>query len=204
VIRNFARPCDAVDNRQRPNSYTALDDPLKVFGADTFLCFFGFNEAFAGQAGEDQFREAYGKYLDEMAQKYPRASGKAPRFVLVSPTAWEPTGNSLWPDPAERNEKLRRYSSIVAQVARDHGLAFADIFTPTEAVFAEKPGMQFTINGCHLNEAGDREVAMILDRALFSQTTAANMESAAFQRLRAAVNDKSWIHVKDYRMIKGC
>jgi len=80
VIRNFARPCDAVDNRQRPNSYTALDDPLKVFGADTFLCFFGFNEAFAGQAGEDQFREAYGKYLDEMAQKYPRAGGKANRF----------------------------------------------------------------------------------------------------------------------------
>src|SRR5262245_54095173 len=38
VVRNFARPCDAVDNRQRPNSYTAIDDPLKVFGADTFLC----------------------------------------------------------------------------------------------------------------------------------------------------------------------
>src|SRR5689334_18081999 len=69
VIRNFARPCDAVDNRQRPNSYTALDDPLKVFGADTFLCFFGFNESFAGVGSEDQFRKAYGTYLDEMARQ---------------------------------------------------------------------------------------------------------------------------------------
>jgi putative heme-binding domain-containing protein len=203
VIRNFARPCDAVDNRQRPNSYTALDDPLKVFAPDTFLCFFGFNESFAGSAGEDQFRDAYGKYLDEMAQKYPRANGKPPRFVLISPTAWEPTANPLWPDAPERNEKLRRYSAIVAQVARDHGLAFADIYTATEPLFAEKQGMQFTINGCHLNEAGDREVAMILDRALFSQTTAANMESAAFQKLREAVNDKSWVHLQDYRMLNG-
>ena len=34
VVRNFARPCDAVDNRQRPNNYTELDDPLQVYGAD--------------------------------------------------------------------------------------------------------------------------------------------------------------------------
>src|SRR5204863_1330686 len=78
VVRNFARPCDAVDNRQRPNNYTALDDPLRVFGVDTFLCFFGFNESFAGAPGEDQFRTAYGKYLDEMAQQYPRSNGKSP------------------------------------------------------------------------------------------------------------------------------
>ena len=63
--------------------------------------------------------------------------------------------------------------------------------------------MQFTINGCHLNEAGDREVAVALDRALFGETTAANMDSDDFQKLRAAVNDKSWVHVQDYRMLNG-
>src|SRR6188472_2407746 len=44
VVRNFARPCDAVDTRQRSSNYTLLDDPLKVFQPDTFLCFYGFNE----------------------------------------------------------------------------------------------------------------------------------------------------------------
>ncbi len=63
--------------------------------------------------------------------------------------------------------------------------------------------MQYTIDGCHLNEAGDREVAVMLDRALFGETTAANMDSDAFQKLRAAVNDKSWIHFQDYRMLNG-
>src|SRR6185503_1947592 len=60
VVRNFARPCDAVDIRQRPSNYTTIDDPLQVFHADTFLCFFGFNEAFAGTSGEEQFHTDYG------------------------------------------------------------------------------------------------------------------------------------------------
>lgn len=203
VIRNFSRPCDAVDDRQRPSDYLALDDPLKVFGPDTFLCFFGFNESFAGPAGEQQFHTAYGNYLDEMAAQYPRSNGKPPRFVLISPIAWETTGNPLWPDANERNQKLRRYAAIVAQVASERHLPFVDLYGPTEKLFAEKPGLKYTINGCHLNEAGDREMALVLDRGLFGDTTAANMDSDAFQKLRAAVNDKSWIHFQDYRMLNG-
>ena len=137
VVRNFARPCDAVDDRQRPNDYTALDDPLKIFAPDTFICFFGFNEAFAGKEGESHFREAYGNYLDSMAKQYVRADGSSPRFVLVSPVAWEPTGNPLWPNADDRNEQLASYSKIVAEVAKARGLAFVDIFTPTKEVFAE-------------------------------------------------------------------
>ena len=154
-------------------------------------------------AGEEQFRAAYGKYLDEMAKQYPRTNGKPPRFVLISPIAWEPTDNPLWPDANKRNNDLRRYAAIVAQVARDRGLAFVDLFAATDPLFTEKPGMQFTINGCHLNEAGDREVALLLDRALFGETTAANVDSDSFQKLRTAVNDKSWVHFQDYRMLNG-
>ncbi len=203
VVRNFARPCDAVDNRQRPSNYTEIDDPLQVFGPDTCLCFFGFNEAFAGLEGEARFRDAYGKYLDEMVQRYPRADGAAPRFVLVSPIAWEPTGNRLWPDARGRNRDLSRYAQIIAEVARDRGLTYVDLFTPTEPLFRAEPGMQYTINGCHLNEAGDREVALLIDRALFGDSTPANFESQSFEELRAAVIDKSWVHLQDYRMLNG-
>ena len=203
VVRNFARPCDAVDDRQRPNSYTALDDPMKVFGADTYLCFFGFNESFAGPAGEANFKSSYGKYLDDIAQQYPRADGKPPRFVLISPIAWEASGNPLWPDPQQRNNNLRRYDGLVAQVARERNLAFVDLFQPTKPLFSHMAGLQYTVNGCHLNDAGDREVAVMLDRALFGDTTAANVDSDAFQKLRAAVNDKSWLHFQDYRMLNG-
>ena len=203
VIRNFARPCDAVDARQHPSNYTTIDDPLKVFGPDTFICFFGFNEAFAGEAGEAAFRAAYEKYLDEMAQAYARANGAPPRFVLVSPIAWEPTENPLGPNADVRNESLRRYSKIVAEIANERSLAFVDAMTPTEKLFAQQPGMQYTIDGCHQNELGDREIAIIVDRALFGDTNAANMDSSEFARLRDAVNDKSWIHSQDYRMLNG-
>jgi putative heme-binding domain-containing protein len=237
VVRNFAWPCDAVDEQRRPSNYTKLDDPLKVFGADTYLCFFGFNEAFAGRAGEESFRAAYVKYLDEMAKQYPRDEGvvrgsprvvrgspgvvrgspdpaqrpgagsgdprTTPRFVLVSPIAWEPTGNPLWPDAAERNESLKRYAAIVAEVAQQRGLDYVDLFTPSEVLFGAEPGMQYTINGCHLNEAGDREVALLLDQRLFGGESLANLDSESFRQLRSAVNEKSWIHLQDYRMLNG-
>src|SRR4051794_12350989 len=193
VVRNFARPCDAVDDRQRPNDYTALDDPLKVFAPDTFICFFGFNEAFAGKDGESHFREAYGNYLDSMTKQYTRADGTSPRLVLVSPAAWEPTGNPLWPNADDRNEPLANYSKIVAEIAKTRGLAYVDLFTPTKDAFAKQPGMQYTINGCHLNEAGDRVVAAELDRQLFGESTTTDLNSDAFQKFREAINDKSWI-----------
>ncbi len=141
--------------------------------------------------------------LTKWRLRYPRASGGPPRFVLVSPIAWEPTGNPLWPEAKQRNEYLSRYAKIVAEVAKQRGLAFVDLFTPTEKVFAAQPGMQYTVNGCHINEAGDREVAVELDRRLFGETPTANMDSEAFRKLRAAINDKSWVHFQDYRMLNG-
>jgi putative membrane-bound dehydrogenase-like protein len=204
AVRNFAWPGDAVDVHQRPNNYTALDDPLKVFGPETLLCFYGFNESFSGSSGEEQFRAAYETYLDETAKQYPRdESGSPPRFVLISPIAWEPTGNPLWPEAAERNESLARYARVVADVAARRGLPYVDLFTPTRSLFAAEPGMQYTINGCHLNEAGDRAVGLVLDRALFGSDTAAEVGSQEFEKLRAAVNEKSWLHMQDYRMLNG-
>ncbi len=203
VVRNFARPCDAVDDRQRPNDYTALDDPLKIFAPDTFLCFFGFNEAFAGKNGAQHFREAYNNYLDSMAKQYTRLDGSSPRFVLVSPVAWEPTGNPLWPNADDRDEQLAAYTKIIAEVAKARGLAYVDLFTPTKAAFAKDAGMQYTINGCHLNEAGDRFIAADLDRQLFGEPMTVDMDADDFKKLRDAIIDKSWIHLQDYRMLNG-
>ena len=133
VVRNFARPCDAVDNRQRPSNYTTIDDPLKVFGPDTFLCFFGFNESFAGAAGDGPLSRGVRQVSRRNGQALcPRRWQRAPRFVLISPIAWEPTGNPLWPDASERNATCAATRKSSAEVARERGLAFVDLFTPTE------------------------------------------------------------------------
>ncbi len=204
VVRNFARPADEVGIRQRSSGYTALDDPLFAFGPDTFVCFFGYNESFAGPEGVEKFKADYEKFLDEYAKNYPRDDTKAaPRFVLVSPAAFEPTGERFLPDGKKENENLKLYAAAVAEVAKKRNLAFVDLFEPTLADFTQRAGMQFTTNGAHTNEAGDREVAETLDRALFGTTNPAQPGSAAFERLRGAINDKSWVHFQDYRMLNG-
>lgn len=204
VVRNFARPTDEVAVRQRASDYTHLDDPLFAFGPDTFLCFFGWNESFAGPEGVEKFQTDYEKFLDEYAARYPRDDAESkPRFVLVSPIAFEPTGDKLLPNGAKENANLKLYAGAVKAVAAKRKLAFVDLFTPTEPLFARDPGMQFTINGVHVNEVGDREVAVLLDKALFGSPNPATEKTAQFEKLRAAVNDKSWVHLQDYRMLNG-
>jgi putative heme-binding domain-containing protein len=201
VVRNFCRPADEVGLRQRPNDYTRLDDPLAVFGPDTFLCFFGFNESFAGPAGIEQFQRDYERFIADYGRKYAR-DGRG-RFVLVSPIAFEQTGNPFQPDGRRENANLRLYTAAIAAVAQRLNAPLADLFTPTARLFGEKPGAQFTVNGCHLNEAGDRVVAGLLERALFGAPSPARSDAAAFEKLRAAVNDKAWVHFHDYRMLNG-
>ena len=204
VVRNFARPTDEVANQQRAGDYTKLDDPLAAFGADTYLMFFGFNESFAGPGGVEKFKADYAKLLDSMAAKYPRDDTKAtPRFVIVSPIAVEPSGDPLMPDAAAQNAAISLYATAARDVAAARGLAFVDLLTPSQVAFTAQPGLQFTINGCHLNEAGDRLVGEQLDTLLFGATPAGRLDSAAFTRLRSAVNDKSWVHLQDYRMVNG-
>jgi putative heme-binding domain-containing protein len=204
VFRNFARPADEVAVRQRANDYTKIDDPLKVFSPDTFLCFFGFNESFAGPGGVEKFKADYEKFLDEYAKTYARdAAGSKPRFVLVSPIAFEPTGDALLSDGVAENKNLALYAEAVRAVAAKRGLAYVDLFTPTLNAFAKQSGMQYTINGCHANAAGDKLIGELLDHGLFGSGNSAIADAALVKKLRAAVNDKSWVHLQDYRMLNG-
>lgn len=247
VVRNFARPADEVALRQRPSDYTKIDDPLTAFAPDTFLCFFGFNESFAGPAGVEQFKTDYKKFLDEMAKRYPRGEdGSAPRFVLVTPAAFErplrgnqpfnrdplgsastgndatvaqertpqrvavkqsnsPLSEDLLPSGETENAQLKLYAAAVGDVATERGLAVVDLFAPTMAIFNEQPGLQFTINGCHQNDAGDRAIAEKLLTAMIGIPMIRKPEGLfpASAELIAAVNDKSWVHLQDYRMLNG-
>jgi putative heme-binding domain-containing protein len=204
VIRNFARPADEVSVRQRPNDYTKLGDPMYAFNPDTLLCFFGFNESFSGPEGVAKFKADYEKLLDEYATKYPRDDAKSPpRFVLVSPIAFEPTGDKCLPDGQKENTNLRLYAAAAADVAKKRGIAFIDLFTPTLPLLARESRLKLTINGCHLNEAGDREVGRLLDMALFGGPNPGAANTEKLEAIRTAVNDKSWVHQQDYRMVNG-
>jgi putative heme-binding domain-containing protein len=202
VVRNFGFPADEVGLQQRSDSYTQIDDPLVVFAPDTFFCFYGFNESFAGGTGVPAFKQAYNRYLDATTARFTRG-GRSPRLVLISPVAFESTGDPLQPQGGAENANLKLYAAAVRDVAAARGLPFIDLFEPTLRQFTARAGAQFTLNGAHLNEDGDREVGQLLDRLLFGASAAEQPGSTNFERIRAAVNDKSWVHLQDYRMLNG-
>lgn len=200
VVRNFSRPADEVGIQQRPNDYTFLDDPLLVFGADTFVCFFGYNESFAGAEGLNKYKEQYKKYITETNEKYGKGQG---RFILISPIAFEDSNDRLLPNGEKENENLKAYTQATAEVANELKWPFVDVFTETQREFAKQPGAQFTLHGFQINEAGDRLVGTIIDRTLFGSENPLKAEAPLFGRVRNAVNDKSWVHLQDYRMLNG-
>jgi putative heme-binding domain-containing protein len=203
IVRNFCFPADEVSVRQRSSDYTKIDDPVKVFSADTYILFFGYNESFKGPEGMGKYKDDYEKFINEFGAKYPRVGGGKPRFILVTPIAFETPNDKYLPNGIKENENLKLYADATADVARKLNIAFVDLFTPTKSVFEREPGLQFTINGAHVNEAGDKEMSIALDRGLFQSTTPAQLDSAQFQKIRAMAIDKSWVNLQDYRMLNG-
>ena len=203
VFRNFGWPADAVEKQIRPGNYTVIDDPFLVYSPEVLICFFGFNESYAGaeDGNLNEFKANYEKYLADISKKLTDAGGKQPTFALVSPIAFESTGNPFQPDGIKQNANLEAYTEVIRKLATERKLPFVDLFAPTKKLFDAQAGAQFTINGCHLNEEGDKAVAEILDAGLFGKAVTA--ETALFEKVRTSVNDKSWLHLQDYRMLNG-
>lgn len=206
-VRNFARPADEVTVQQRPGSYALLDDPLYQFSPDTVFCFFGFNESYAGPDGVDSFVANYIRFLEQFSEKYTRDNtGSKVRFVLVGPIAFEDTHDPLLPAAPPINANLAAYSAAVRRVAAQTGWPVVELFEETAQAFAAKPGCQYTLAGYQVTSEGDRLVGELLSKKLFGDRAQRNPVASkrdAVEDLRSLVNDKSWIHLQDYRMVNG-
>ncbi len=203
LVRNFGWPADELSEQQRPGNYTLIDDPLKVFAPDLFVCFFGFNESYAGTSSQaiEKFIDDYRKYIAKKTEDFSSA-GRKPRFVLVTPIAFESTGEILHPSGSAENQRLLAYANAVRDLSEQDGHAFVDLWQATNTAFSSEPGAQYTTNGIHLNEQGDRLIADELIRQMFGQSPE-QTDPTRFERIRSAVNDKSWFHLQDYRMLNG-
>jgi glucose/arabinose dehydrogenase/azurin len=75
-----------------------------------------------------------------------------------------------------------------------------DLFTPTRQAYASARS-PLTVNGVHLNSAGNRRVAEIIDRALFGDPPSRN--EAHLNRLRQTVVEKNFHWFNRYRVTDG-
>ncbi|MEY5025128.1 MAG: hypothetical protein RLZZ244_656 [Verrucomicrobiota bacterium] len=168
--------------------YTAGTD----FHASVILAYWGFNESFKGAAGLEGFRKSLDAYLKEcLAADY--GAGR-PRVVLFSPIAHENLRSPDYPSGEETNANLELYTKAMAEVAKENGVSFVDLYTASKGLYA-KANKPLTINGIHLSEEGDRAIAEVQFRALFGKA-APSAEDPVVAAIRAAVLEKNneWHH----------
>lgn len=198
VVRNLCFPGDEPMHRLRSLNFGSPDAHLKHSKASVILFFFGYNESFKGKRGLKKFTADLTRLIKETKQKDYSGKG-APRMVLVSPIAFENTGDPNLPDGKAHNRRLALYAAAMRDVAKATGVGFADVLTPTRQLF-ENSETRLTLNGAHLNSRGYAALAPILDRALFGKSAAPGKPSP---RLRREIDDKNFHWWHRYRAVNG-
>ena len=216
VFRNLAFSGDEVATRLRSKNFGSPDEWLSGLAApiggyednrlagtntnaDVVFAFFGYNESYAGQAGLDAFKKQLDAWLTHtLAQKY---NGKsAPRVVVFSPIAHEDLGNPDLPDGKDNNTRLALYTKAMGEVAAGKNVTFVDLFNPSLKLYADSKA-PLTMQGIHLNSEGNRQIAQVIDRALFGPASAA--PETLLTKLREAVVDKDFHWFHRYRVTDG-
>ena len=184
-FRNLSASGDRPNSYPRSSGMPSITTYLQHVKADVVFAFFGYNESFDGIEKADDHR----KKLVEFVRTTRGSKGNGtsfPRIVLFSPIAHEDTRSPNVPDGKAHNPQLEAYTKATEAAAKEAGVAFVDLFHPSLALFkaARTP---LTINGIHLTEEGNRQLAEVIAKALFNKSVSA---SGSMESLRAAVLDK--------------
>lgn len=183
VVRNLSVAGDEVVSRARSKDFGTPDEWLTKVQAGVVFAFFGYNESFAGPEGLPKFKEDLATVLRETRAKNYNSLG-SPRIVLFSPIATEKHPDSNFEYKPEVNANLALYTGAMADVARDlAGVTFVNLFQPSQELFAEAARNKqppLTINGVHLNEAGEGRLTEKIYPALFGDAAPA-MHTGAYE-----------------------
>ncbi len=200
TFRNLGYPGDELTLRNREENFGSPDEWLTKVEASVVFAFFGYNEALRGSEGLPKFKKDLASTIDAMrAQRYDGNS--PPRLVFFSPIAHENLNDPNLPDGIDNNRKLAMYAQAMAEVCGDKSVTFVDLFAPTQRLY-DQLDQPLTINGIHLNDDGDREVAKQIVQALFPKLAIAADESQ-LNKLRAIILDKNYEWFSRYRVVDG-
>ncbi len=197
TVRNLCFPADEPNLRLRSQNFGSPDDHLKHSKASVVMFFFGFNESFRGEVGRAAFVSEMTKLVEETSQK--KYSGDtSPRIVLVSPIAFEDTGDTNLPSGEKVNRQIEAYAAALKLVADQTGATYVDLFHPTQKLFAGSD-QRLTLNGAHLNDAGYRALAPLFVKAMTGMESKAGVNATILE----VVNDKNFHWWNRYRAVNG-
>ncbi len=199
VVRNLGWSADEITLRPRSEGFQDHGHRLQDEKPDVVIAAFGFNESFAGADGLPKFQSDLENFIRETTTTSYNGT-TPPQLVLLSPIAHENLKSRTLPDGKQNNQRIGLYSAALAAAAEKNHVVFVDLFTPSGQLLAGADG-PLTINGVHLNERGDEQIARLLDAALFGPRPASTVD---LEKLRAAINEKNLQAFYDYRAVNGC
>ena len=198
TVRNLCFPGDTIDLRLRSLNFGDPNKHLAHSKADAVLMFFGSNESFAGEQGRESFAASLEQSIKEIKGTDYSGNENGTKVVLVSPIAFEKTGDVNLPDGVKENERLKSYTETMKRVAAKNGVGFVDLFTPTEKLFADS-AERLTLNGFQPNDVGYKALAPILLKGLLGADTPVKPNAD----LKAQVDDKNFHWWHRYRAVNG-
>ena len=201
-FRNMSASGDRPDAFPRSGGHISMTKYLQQVKPDVVFAFFGHNESFDGVDKADAYRKTLVEFVRKTRGAKP--NGRTfPRIVLFSPIAHEDTRNPNLPDGKAHNVQLAAYTKATEAAAKEAGVAFVDLFHPSLELYksaAAGGGKPLTINGVHLTEEGNRQLAEVIARGLLGRPVSA---SAGLDALRQAVIDKDYHWNNRYRARDG-
>lgn len=199
VFRNLGFAGDELVTRPRSANFGSPDQWLTKTEADVVFCFFGYNEALRGEAGLAGFEKDLATTLQGMQQQ--KYNGEdPPRIVVFSPIAHENLYSRHLPDGVANNAKLELYTKAMAKVCQAEKVAFVDLFHPTQELY-RTANTPLTMNGVHLLEHGNRQLAAVIDAALFGGPQ--RVDEARLSKIREAVLERNLYWFSRYRVVDG-
>ncbi|MCA9137650.1 MAG: c-type cytochrome, partial [Planctomycetales bacterium] len=197
-FRNMSFSGDMANKKPRSQGFTNDTEYLQHVAPDVVVIMYGYNESFAGPSGAATYESELIKLVDQYRQLR-KEKGVDARFVLMSPIAYEYTGNPNLPDGRELNANLSLYTEVTRRAASVADATFVDLYTPTLQMF-ESSDEQLTLNGIHLNAEGYRHLADIISRSLVGKPSP---PTDGLADLYAAIQDKNWHWHNRYRATDG-
>ncbi len=180
--------------------FPSEDEWLSKLKADVILAFFGYNEAFDGKAGLQNYKDELHAFIQHTkSQKYNNRN--TPQLVLISPIAFEDLSNKMdLPDGKQINLNLQRYTDAMREVAVKDSVFFVDAFTASNTWYGANEE-NLTADGFQLNDLGYQKFAKFLADAIFGKK---EWKAAVHHDLvLAAVKEKNWFWHNDIKLPNG-
>ncbi|QEC51377.1 putative membrane-bound dehydrogenase-like protein [Anseongella ginsenosidimutans] len=198
VFRNLGFTGDQAAHRPRAHeNYGDADEHLSRVKANVIFAFFGYNESFDDTP--EKFGQQVREWIDSTRlKKYDGVN--VPRIVLFSPIAHENLESPDLPSGEENNRRLEAYTEAMAAAAAEKQVVFVNLFEGTKRLYEESKA-PLTLNGIHLNEKGNQEVARLITVELAGAEP--GIRQAQFDKLRKAVLNKNGRWFNRYRATDG-